>query len=111
MDAEQDFGYRVGADRQKRPGRKTGIADNRQHRYLGRPEAEQVGAAVTEEEPARWVVYQEETEGSANAGKRQQGGPAVACLPGEQPDPSKHEDGGATSNPMKPVDDIDRLCD
>src|SRR3569623_2499457 len=90
VNAVKHFEDRVGAACKDLPCTDIRISDDRQHGDLCDPEAEKIGAAVTQEYAAGRVIYRQKASRRADPCDRQRGYLQIACLPSHQSKPGQN---------------------
>lgn len=98
---------RVDQEQQREPWRDIRVADDEEHRKFGEDEADQVGAAIAQEDPPAGPVPDHETQQRARQGQRGREDQQVADDMGNISHRNQHDDGKAAGQAMVAVDDVD----
>lgn len=105
--AEAHLDNGIGADEQAAPRCDGGVALRQQDGNPGQCEAQEIGAAVTQEDFASRPIHQEKSRDSTRNDETGEGQWNIAHLAGDEAEGGEHDDGGTGSQTVEAVNDID----
>lgn len=107
--AKAHFDNRIGADQQAAPRRDGGVALRQQDGNPGQCEAQEIGAAVTQEDFAGRPIHQEESCNSTRNDEAGEGQWNIAHLARDETEGGKHDDGSTSSQAVEAINDVDGI--